>query len=239
MVNAERRAQRPRLVAAIIAALLVLASFLPLATSPAGAASSPALLRAVHAVPDIAGNPVDVYVNGAKVVTFDFFDATEYLSVRPGTYRIQVVLAGGDPKTQSVIDKKVYLYSGKAYSAIARGTATGVGAKLGMTLIQDRWPRPSGSQASIKVAHFAPDAPSVDIYANGTRVLKNLNYRGHSSYLTIPAGTYEFGVAPAGGSVIYTFKATLEGGKTYTAFANGLLSGSGAQAFKVSAVVDR
>lgn len=201
-----------------------------------------AYLRAVHAVPDIAGSPVDVYVNGAEVATdFDFFDATDYLPVPAGATDIRVVSpSGGDPDADAVISATVTLEAGKDYSAVARGTAaTGDTAELGATLLEDDNTAPPAGQARIRAAHFSPDAPAVDVFVNGTREIEGLSYLSDSDYLTLPAGTNTFAIAPAGGSPIYTTTATLAAGQVVTAWANGLLLGSGAQAFKVTPTIDR
>ena len=194
-----------------------------------------ARVRAVHAIPDIAGSPVDVYVNGGKIVTFDFFTATPYLPLYAGAYDVRVVLAGGNPATEAVIQANVTVEGGKDYSIIARGT----GGTFGASVLVDINSRPIAGQARVRVAHFSPDAPAVDIFLNGARSpVQNLSYLSATGYLDVPPGSYEVGVAPAGGSPIYTTTLTIEAGKVYTAWANGLLGGAGAQAFKVTPTVD-
>lgn len=201
-------------------------------------------LRAVHAVPDIAGSPVDVYVNGASVATFDFFDTTDYLALPGGDdYTVQVVPTGGDPDSEAVISDTLTadtFTTGAEYSLVARGTAADTdAADLGATLLTDDNTAPDAGQARIRAAHFSPDAPAVDVYANGTLAIEDLSYLDASTYLSVPAGPVTFGIAPADGAPIYTATVTLEAGKVYTAWANGLLGGAGAQAFAVTPTVDR
>jgi trimeric autotransporter adhesin len=198
------------------------------------ATSEPARVRAVHAVPDIAGSPVDVYVDDAKVVTFDFFDVTDYLPIAAGTYTVRVVLAGGNPDTEAVITAPVTIAGGKDYSIIARGT----GGNFGATVLEDNNERPTLGQARVRAAHFSPDAPAVDVYVNGALTIQDLTYPTATGYLSVPAGDYTLGIAPANGAVIYTATATLEAGQVVTVWANGLLGGSGAQAFKLTPSVD-
>jgi hypothetical protein len=202
--------------------------------------SATARLRAVHAVPDLAGTPVDVYLNDVKAVTFDFFSVTDYLEVYEGLYQVRVVPAGGDPATQAAIRANIHLAPGEDYSAVARGTvAANDSAPLNISLREDDNEAPEAGEARVRVAHFSPDAPAVDILVNGNRVVTNLKYRQFSGYLSVPAGTYTVGVAPAGGEPIYTTELTVEAGQVATAWANGLLGGSGAQAFKVTPSIDR
>lgn len=53
----------------------------------------------------------------------------------------------------------------------------------------------------IRVHHFSPDAPAVDIYVNGEIAVGELAFPTSTSWLNIPAGTYEIAVAPAGTSL--------------------------------------
>lgn len=50
----------------------------------------------------------------------------------------------------------------------------------------------------IRVFHASPDAPAVDIYANDNLIVKNLAYKGFSSYLPVPPGSYNIKVYPSG-----------------------------------------
>ncbi len=201
-------------------------------------------LRGVHTVPDIAGTPVDVYINDGKVATFDFFDATGYLPLPSGVdITAQVVPAGGDPGS-AVISQTLTAATfsvGDEYSLVARGTASMTDTTdLGATILTDDNTAPVSDTAKIRVAHFSPDAPAVDIFVNGVRsAITDLAYDTTSGYVELDAGSYEFGVAPADGDPIYTTTVTLEAGTVVTAWANGLLNGTGLQAFKVTPTVDR
>ena len=196
-------------------------------------------LRAIHAVPDIAGNPVDVFVDDEKVVTFDFFDATDYLTLFEGTYDIRVALAGAGPEN-AVIQAEVTFEGGKDYSVVARGTADPTdAAELGASVYEDDNSAPTPGQVRLRVAHLSPDAPAVDILVNGDRVVENLRYLDTAGYLEVAPGDYTVEVAPTGGDPIYSVDVTLESGTVYTAWANGLLTTStAAQEFKVTPTVD-
>ncbi|MEQ8673946.1 MAG: fasciclin domain-containing protein [Aggregatilineales bacterium] len=54
---------------------------------------------------------------------------------------------------------------------------------------------------NIRVAHFSPDTPAVDIYVNGEAAITELSYPNVTDFVTLPAGTYELAVAPAGTSI--------------------------------------
>jgi Domain of unknown function (DUF4397) len=65
---------------------------------------------------------------------------------------------------------------------------------------------PTAGNARVRVVHLAPTANNVDIFvtavgadlALATPTLANVPYRGVSAYLSVPAGTYQVRVVPAG-----------------------------------------
>jgi hypothetical protein len=79
--------------------------------------------------------------------------------------------------------------------------------------------------ADIRVIHLSPDAPAVDVYANEAEpaVVTDLEFPDGTEYLSVPADTYDFDVAPAGtspgDSVLSVPGLTLEAGNSYTAVA--------------------
>lgn len=42
----------------------------------------------------------------------------------------------------------------------------------------------------VRVFHTVPDAPNVDIYADGNKIVEDLSYGENTDYLSIPEGTY-------------------------------------------------
>lgn len=53
----------------------------------------------------------------------------------------------------------------------------------------------------LRVAHWSPDAPPVDIYANGELVIENLEYPTVTVWMDIDEGVYDIAIAPAGTSI--------------------------------------
>lgn len=75
------------------------------------------------------------------------------------------------------------------------------------------------AQARVRVMHASPDAPSVDVYVNGSKVLGDVPFFTVSDFLAVPAGTYRFQVTPAGAgleSAVIDATATLAGNRDYT-----------------------
>jgi hypothetical protein len=82
-------------------------------------------------------------------------------------------------------------------------------------------------QARLRVVHASPDAPSLDIYINGTRAFRGLTFKEVSNYAGLTAGSYRLQVVPAGkslaqGPVIISTTATLAAGKDYSVVGAGL-----------------
>ncbi|MFN8776805.1 MAG: DUF4397 domain-containing protein [Flavobacteriales bacterium] len=91
---------------------------------------------------------------------------------------------------------------------------------------------PGFSQARLQVIHNSPDAPDVDIFANGDLFISDLAFREATAFVDVPAGVeIDLAIAPAaigiGGAVATFENVTFMDGETYIAVANGIVSGSG------------
>jgi hypothetical protein len=80
----------------------------------------------------------------------------------------------------------------------------------------------AASMARIRVLHASPDAPPVDVLANGTDIFTNAAYSALTPYIAVPSGTYTITLEPAmGGSAVYTQILTVMGDTDYTVAAAG------------------
>lgn len=77
--------------------------------------------------------------------------------------------------------------------------------------------------AAIRIIHAAPGTSNVDVYLNGTRIGKDLPYRGVSEYISLPAGKYQVDIYPAGTmvSTVISKKIIIKNGHVYTFVAGG------------------
>ena len=83
--------------------------------------------------------------------------------------------------------------------------------------------------ARVRVVHASPDAPAVDVYADDSKVLTNVPYKGSSDYLSVPAGAHNFkvfatGANPASDAPVIDADATLDAGNDYTVAAIGFVA---------------
>ncbi|MCB9681119.1 MAG: DUF4397 domain-containing protein [Alphaproteobacteria bacterium] len=104
--------------------------------------------------------------------------------------------------------------------------------------------RASDGSARLRVVHGSPDAPNVDIYADGGLLVSDLAYQESTGYVAVPPGTYAVDIRAAGAlpssPPAYSIPAlTLDGNVDYTAIAAGYLgSAMPDDQFRVLALVD-
>ncbi len=75
------------------------------------------------------------------------------------------------------------------------GTAVALAATVAVpfaTAAQD------DATAKVRVGHFSPDAPAVDVYAGDDAILTDVEFGDLSDYLEVPGGTYSIAVVAAG-----------------------------------------
>jgi hypothetical protein len=83
--------------------------------------------------------------------------------------------------------------------------------------------------SSIRAFHASPDAPAVDVIVNNaSRPIANLAYGNASSFVSVPAATYNLKIVPAGldAPIVFNGDVPLLDNTTYTVAATGLLGGS-------------
>lgn len=81
----------------------------------------------------------------------------------------------------------------------------------------------AASGAMVRVIHASPDAPGVDIYINGDKVMTNLMFKEGTKYAALAAGTYRVqvfatGTGP-GGTAVIDANLPVQDGKAYTVLA--------------------
>ncbi len=74
--------------------------------------------------------------------------------------------------------------------------------------------------AKLRVAHFSPDTPGVDVYLDGKQAVANIGFRTVTDYLSVPGGQHEVALRPSGAPAtsppVLSGGAMLDGGKAYT-----------------------
>jgi hypothetical protein len=184
---------------ALVAALLSLFAFV-FAPAPFAKAQDEtgalATVRFVHVYS--GGGPVDIYVDGTKLVSqLAFGTATEYASLPAGDRQIQVVATGQQPDT-ALIDKKMGVDEGKAYEVLISGQGDKLDARskevnldsldAGNARLRFIQGEPGASDLDIALTVPGAGADTTSADEGDLPVFKKIS--DDSDYQDITAGTY-------------------------------------------------
>lgn len=211
--------------------------------STAKPAAGQARLRVVHAA--ATAPAVDVYVTapGADLasttatlsnVAFKAFSGG--LEVPAADYRVRVTPAGS--KTVVFDSGTLPVPAGADLLAVAVPQANG-SSPISVLLI-NRGSTANVSEvndvnAKLRVVHASPNAPAVDVLANGSAILSNVPFFTASNYLTVEAKKYTVALNAAGTATqALTADLALDKANNYTVFAVGLLAGNPALQYLVA-----
>jgi hypothetical protein len=194
-----------------------LGALLALSAGPV-AAQENAMIRVLHASPDAPA--VDIWIDGAPnedLQNVPFGTLSDYLSVPEGTYNVQVFATGTD--MNPVIDANVDVEAGMSYTIAAINEVASIEPKV---LVDD--PALDYDKALVRIVHFSPDAPAVDIAPDGAEALiPGLAFPDDTGYAALDPGTYDLEVRVAGTDTValQLDPIDLMGGRAYSVFAIG------------------
>jgi hypothetical protein len=195
-------------------------------------AQAEARIRVLHASPDAPA--VDVYLDGSEAISDLAFDEiTDYVSVPAGGHTVEVFPAAADGTGDAVITADAMLSADTDYTVAAVGALAEIEP---LVLVDDNSAPPAG-QVRVRFVHASPDAPAVDIFAEGVGVVvSGAAFKDASEYLAVPALTYNLEVRAAGTETVALALPGLavEEGNVYSAFAVGLLEGEPALSAKLT-----
>ena len=225
-------------------------AFAPVAYSDDAFAPAPdeAAVRVVHLSPDAPA--VDVTTANGTVVLADdltFRNASDYLTVPAGDYTVAIRAATETNDGPVVTTVNLSLASGAAYSALAMGYLDPAAAPANTSFRVQ--PAEDGVRAltfptgapgdvtqqstALRVMHASPDAPPVDVYVDGQRVLRYVTFASASQYLALDAGTYNVTVTAASqpDTVVFEDDVTVEARTVTTLTAAGEISAGAETSF--------
>lgn len=199
------------------------------ATSPDDVASSSqertySSVTFVHASADV--RPVNVSIDGDTLLTnVSFGTASIDLNIESGVRRMTITDAESG---EVLVEGNFNFVRGTDYTMVvtSKENATDGSAVQPVILVDDPSVE-SANQSAIRLAHFGPDVPTVDVTVQGTdRVLfDNVSANDVSNYTTVPAGDYTLEVRRAtannAGRVLTTANVSLDGATATTVFAIG------------------
>ena len=220
-------------------------------------ASGNARVRVVHASPDAPAVDIDVGRDGSvEIADLGRFEDTGASGVDlPAGTAIPVGInaSGGAEVTSFTV---AGLTAGSDYFLVATGLlGQPASASDGFVLFAVeqtsevatiRQDGAGGGVATVRAVHASPDAPAVDVYAEGvnTPLLSNVAYGETTAFIPVPAGTYNLQLRPAGADpatepVYETGELVLPGDVTVTAVAAGfLVSADPDAAFRILPLIE-
>lgn len=197
-------------------------------------------VRAIHLSPDAPA--VDVFVNGNQALSnVTYLVASDYLDVAAGDRTFRVEPVGSDTP---VIEATVPVGDGVDYTLLAVNDV----ANIEPLYLTDDNTTPAAGQARVRIIHGAPSVGAVDVYFTapgaplGQPSLTNFAFKDVSTlpnnggnYISVPAGTYQVRVTPAGtpGTVAIDQTLTIPAGAVATAVATEAAGGGAPLAITV------
>ena len=151
----------------------------------------------VHASPNAP--KVDILIDNSFVDTLSYTRNTAYLEVNSGTRNVKIRVTG----TSSVlIDANASFDPEKSYSIFAIDSLI----KISALQTLDELTAPAAGKAHIRFIHLSPDAPAVNVIANGsTTLFPNRSFNkiitaSEQAFILVDAATYNLEVRTVSGN---------------------------------------
>jgi hypothetical protein len=176
-------------------------------------------LMVIHASPDAP--EVDIFSDGVFQGNINFPENTDYLVLPAGVRSIKVNVGGTDTTAIGPVDLNLATDTFTSVFAYDRV------ATIDALVLPDDLSAPAAGKAKVRFVHLSPDAPAVDItLTDGTVLFGDYEFGENSNFDEFDAGTVDLEVRLAGTNVVVLSLpgVTLEVGKIYTVFANGLVT---------------
>ena len=112
-----------------------------------------------------------------------------------------------------------------------------LGLLFALTAVLPAFAATNQNDAMVRVVHASPDAGSVDVYVDGSKLLSGFTFGTITDYVSVAAGSHKIQVAPAGKDVsaaVITQSVSVDAGMAYTVAAIGTTSSG----FALTAFVD-
>lgn len=176
------------------------------------------------------------FLTGPELVTgIEVFDSLEFrgatVPVEIGsTGDCEIVLAPqGGSINDAIFSSSISLEKDQNYLLIAEGILGNPETPFNVQVVEDyRLESTNETSVDILAVHGAPDAPEVDILANGNSFVEDIAFGETTDYLTVAPANYELSVTASqdNSNIVARYFAELEeaAGSSVTVFASGLLT---------------
>lgn len=197
-----------------------------------------ARVQAIHNCADKAGDSVDVYLNGTKIVdNFAFRTATEFLDVPAKTpINVGIALKNSTSVADTFYNLNATLDSAGRYILTANGieSPTGYSPNPAFRLSVFGPARETGSNSAntdLLVMHGSTDAPTVDVRSGSSVLVNDIAFGNYNSsgYVSLPTNNYTISITDAtGATTVKSYSAPLQTlalqGQAITVLASGFLT---------------
>ncbi|MDZ7727210.1 MAG: DUF4397 domain-containing protein [Dehalococcoidia bacterium] len=187
-------------------------------------------VRIMHASPDTPA--VDIFVDGEQAVSgLAFPDDTGYVELPAGTRNVQVFVSPSDGSGDPALEADLEVAAGSDYTVLATGILDD--GSLGLLPLEDNNATPEAGNAHVRLIHASPDAPAVDVVANGElMVFSGVEFNNAAGPEPVPAGTYDLAVqlSSDGSTVLEVPGLSLADQTVYSIVAVGLAGDGSLQA---------
>lgn len=180
------------------------------------------IVRVFHASPDAP--TVDIYIDGKLAVpNLAYTDISNYSYLEEGIHTIDIHPAGDEENV--ILSKMVDVPDGRIFTISAINNLD----NLELLLIEDDIDEiPSTKEATVRVIHLSPNAPAVDILANGDVLFNDLEFKEATDYVKVPSGSYDIDIALTGtDDIVLSGNVNLKANRIYTIYAVGNPPGLG------------
>ena len=181
------------------------------------ATAQAAELTIVHSVP---GFTADVYVNGKKELSgFGAGTMAPRVPLKAGTYHIAIRKAGSSATSKPVLAATLRLKATDDLAVVAHIDTHGMPM---LTTYKNRFGSEAPGKTELVVRHVA-DAPAVDVYVDGTRVMRHLTHMAAGA-AALSAGQHQVRVVVAGTkrALYEPVDISLQPGKVYVVYTVGV-----------------
>ncbi len=136
-----------------------------------------------HGSPDADGLDIVVGSTGQiNALPFTYEDYSNYLNFYSGDR--QLIFLDANNEVATVIDTTVSLDVDETYSLFIADSLR----SIELVMINDSFPSVTDGNSMIRFAHLSPDAPTVDIYTEGTELVSDVSFKDISNFVSVNSG---------------------------------------------------
>lgn len=186
---------------------------------------------AFHGSPRSPNVDVDVRSIGNVIADLQYATFTDYLSLEPGSYVLDIK-ATGLANILASYEADLTELAGQSFTLLASGLLNGEPTFAPLAVLSDGTvlELPFVRVANVQIIHNAP-MPTVDVYANGELLVDDFAFRTATPFQFLPAGVdVEIAIAPdtstSAASAIFNQTINLENGREYVVVAFGIVGNS-------------